>query len=135
MEVVKDDLLVLFVNLLLFTHYDVALAFDGVAFELRVLENVRDDVDSLGDILAEALGVVDGLLARGVCIEVSAEVLHFEFECMLGSTTGTLEGHMFEEVGGAVVRLRLGTRASVYPHTDSRGLRMWMCFCRDSKAI
>ena len=77
---VKDDLLVLLVDLLLLTDYDVALALDGGALELRVLEDVRDDVDGLGDVLAEALGVVDGLLARGVRVEVGAEVLYFKFE-------------------------------------------------------
>jgi hypothetical protein len=132
---VKDDLLVLLVDLLLLTDYDVTLALDGGALQLGVLEDVRDDVDGLRDVLAEALGVVDGLLARGVRVEVGAEVLHFEFECMLGATAGALEGHVFEEVGGAVGRVRLGARASIYPHTDSRGLCMWMCFCRDCEAI
>ncbi len=37
---VKDDLLVLLVDLLLLTDYDVALALDGAAFELGVLEDV-----------------------------------------------------------------------------------------------
>ena len=124
MEMVKDDLLVLLVDLLLLTHDDVALALNSAAFELRVLQDVRDDVDGLRDVLTETLSVVDGLLARGVGIEVRAEVLHFELKCVLGTTAGALEGHMFEEVGSAVVRFCLGARASVYPHTDSRGLRM-----------
>jgi len=66
---------------------------------------------------------------------MGAEVLHFKFECVLGATAGALKGHVFEEVSGAVRRVRLGARASIYPHTDSRGLCMWMCFCRNSKAI
>jgi hypothetical protein len=94
MEMVKFDLLVLFVDLLLLVYYDVALALDCAAFELGVLEDVRDDVDGLRDILAEALGIVDGLLGRGVHVEVGTEVLHFEFECMLGMTAGALEGHL-----------------------------------------
>ena len=108
MEMVKDNLLVLLVDLLLLTHDNVALALDSAAFELRVLQDVRDDVDGLRDILAETLGVVDGLLARGVGVEVRAEVLHFELECVLGTTAGALEGHMFEEVGSTVVRFCLG---------------------------
>ena len=132
---VKDDLLVLLVDLLLLTDYDVALALDGGALELGVLEDVRDDIDGLRDVLAEALGVVDGLLARGVRIEVCAEVLHLELEGVLGATAGALESHMLEEVGGAVGRVRLCARASVYPHTHGRGLSMWMCLGRDSKAV
>jgi len=75
---------------------------DGTAFKLGVLEDVRDDVDGLGDILAEGLGVVDRLLAQGVCIEVCAEVLHLKLEGVLGAMAGALEGHMLEEVGGAI---------------------------------
>ena len=124
MEMVKDDLLVLLVDLLLLTHDDVTLALNSAAFELRVLQDVRNDVDGLRDVLTETLSVVYSLLARGVGIEVRAEVLHFELECVLGTTAGALEGHMFEEVGSAVVRFCFGARASVYPYTDCRGLRM-----------
>jgi hypothetical protein len=63
---VKDDLLILLVDLLLLTHDNVAFALDSRTFELGVLQDVRDDVDGLGDVLAEALRVVDRLLARGV---------------------------------------------------------------------
>ncbi len=132
---VEHNLLVLFVDLLLLTEDDVALAFDGAAFKLRVLEDVRDDVDSLRDVLAEALGIVNGLLARGVRVEMSTEVLDFKFECMLGTTAGALESHMFEEVSSAAGRVRLCARARIYPYTDSRSLCMRMCFCRDCKTI
>ena len=63
MEMVKQDLLMLLVHLLLLAQNDIAFALDGAAFELRVLEDVGDDVDGLRDVLAEALGVVDSLLA------------------------------------------------------------------------
>ena len=54
---------------------------------------------------------------------------------MLRATASALEGHMLEEVGSAVVCVCLSARASIYPHTDSRGLCVWMCFCCDGKAI
>lgn len=135
MEMIKQDLLVLLVHLLLLAQNDIAFALDGAAFELRVLEDVGDDVDGLRDVLAEALGVVDRLLARSVRIEVRAEVLHLELEGMLGATAGPLKSHMLEEMRCAIGRVRLGARASVYPHTDGRSLRMRMCLCRDSKAV
>jgi hypothetical protein len=134
-EMVKYDLLVLLVDLLLLAQDDIAFAFDGATFELGVLEDVGDDVDRLGDVLAEALGVVDRLLARGVRIEVSAEILHFELERMLGAPAGALECHVFEEVGRTVGRVRLGARAGVYPHADGRGLGMRMRLCRDGEAV
>jgi hypothetical protein len=40
--------------------------------------DVGEDVDGLRDVLAEALGVVDRLLMRGVHTEVSAEIFHLD---------------------------------------------------------
>lgn len=62
-QVVKNNLLKLLVNLLLLAQDDVALALDGGRLELRVLEDIGKDVDSLGNIGVERLGVVDGVLA------------------------------------------------------------------------
>src|SRR6267142_3488794 len=104
---VEHDLLILLVNLLLLTYDDVAFALDGTAFELGVLKDVGDDVDGLGDVLAEGLGIVDRLLMRGVHIEVCTEVLHLELEGMLGAMASALEGHMLEEVGSAIGRIHL----------------------------
>jgi len=80
---------------------------NGTTFELGVLEDVGDDVDGLGDVLAEGLGIVDHLLMRGVRIEVCAEVLHLELEGVLGAMASALEGHMLEEVGSAIGRVCL----------------------------
>lgn len=88
-KVVKDDLLVLLVNLLLLPQDDVPLALNGRSLELRVLQNVRDDVNSLVDVLAERLGVVDGLLARRVGVEVGAQVLDLELEGVLRAAAST----------------------------------------------
>ena len=135
MEMVKDDLLVLLVDLLLLTQDDVTLALDGAGLELGVLEDVGDDVDGLRDVLAEALGVVDRLLARGVRVEVRAEVLHLELERMLRAAAGALEGHVLEEVRGAARRVRLRARAGVDPHAHGRRLRMRVRLRRDREAV
>jgi len=50
---------------------DVPFAFDCGGFHLRVLEDVTDDIDGLGDALPEALRVVNSLLPRGVSVELS----------------------------------------------------------------
>ena len=99
------------------------------------MENVGDDVDGLGDVLAEALRIVHRLLARGIRIEVSAEILHLELEGVLGATACALESHVLEEVGGAVGRVRLGARTSVYPHTDGRSLGMGVGLRRDGESV
>lgn len=96
------------------------------------MEDVADDVDGDGDVLAEALGVVDSLLARGVGVEVCAEVLDLELECVLRAPAGALEGHVLQEVGGPVRLVGLGPRACVDPHTDGRCLRMRLRLGGDS---
>lgn len=61
MEVVENNLLQLLVNFLLFAQDHVTLALDGAGLESRVLEDVSEDVDGLGDVGVERLGVVDGV--------------------------------------------------------------------------
>lgn len=60
-KVVEDDLLELLVNLLLLAEDHIALTLDGTSLELGVLENISEDIDGLGNIVVEGLGVVDGV--------------------------------------------------------------------------
>ena len=62
-EVVEDNLLELLVNLFLLTEDDITLALDSSGLKLGVLEDIGEDVDGLGNIVIEGLGVVDGVLA------------------------------------------------------------------------
>lgn len=60
-KVVEDNLLELLVNLLLLAQDHIALTLDGTGLELRVLEDIGEDVDGLGDIVVKGLGVVDSV--------------------------------------------------------------------------
>lgn len=66
-EVVKDNLLDLLLNLLRFAEDHVTFALDRTLLELGVLENIGQDVDALGNIGIESLGEVDGVFALQVC--------------------------------------------------------------------
>lgn len=68
-QVVEDNLLELLVNLLRLAKDHVALTLDGALVELRVLENVGEDVDSCWDISVECLSVVYSALAL-VCVSI-----------------------------------------------------------------
>ena len=46
-----------------FPENDITLTLNGRILELGVLENIGKDIDGLGDIAVESLGVVDGVLA------------------------------------------------------------------------
>lgn len=69
-QVVEDNLLELLVNLLLLAKNDVALTLNGLGVELGVLENVGKDVDGVGDVRVEGLGVVDGVLALWKVLDI-----------------------------------------------------------------
>ena len=60
-QVVEDDLLELLVNLLLLAQDHITLTLNSTGLELRVLKDIGEDVDGLGDIVVEGLGVVDGV--------------------------------------------------------------------------
>lgn len=61
MEMVEDNFFKLFVNLLLFTKDDITFTLDRGVLELGILKYVADDINGNWDVLAETLGVVNGL--------------------------------------------------------------------------
>lgn len=106
-QVVKDNLLILLLDLFLLPKDDIALPLNRRLFELGVLENVGEDVDCLGHVLVKGLGVVDGLLAGSVGVEVGAEVFDFELELGLRSGLGSLEGKVLFCVSASTIALVL----------------------------
>ena len=108
MEVVEDNLLELLVNLLLLTQDHIPLTLNGTGLQLRVLENVCENVDGLGDVAVERLGIVDGVFSlskaisvllplyllpesyRCVGVKVRTHILNLELQLVLGSLVGTL---------------------------------------------
>jgi hypothetical protein len=60
---IKHHFFQLLFDFFLFSEDDISFALDGCGFELRVLENVGEDVDSLGDVGVEGFGVVDSVFA------------------------------------------------------------------------
>lgn len=59
MEVVEDDFLELLINLLLFTQNHISLPFNGGRLQLGVLKDVGENIDGLGDVGVEGLGIVN----------------------------------------------------------------------------
>ena len=69
MEVVEDHLFNLLLNLLGLPENDVAFPLDCLLLELRVLEDVLKNVDTLRDVFVERFGEIDcvfSLFSRSV---------------------------------------------------------------------
>jgi hypothetical protein len=88
-QVVKDDFLILLVHLLLLPQNHIPLPLNRRRLQLRVLQNVGNDVDGLVHVLSEGLCVVHGLFAGGVSVQVSSEVLNLELKGVLRAASGT----------------------------------------------
>jgi hypothetical protein len=124
--VIENDLFQLLVNLLLLPQNNISLSFNGRRVKLGVLEDVTDNIDRFWDILLEAFGVVDSLLAGCVGVEVSTHVFDLKLQSVLGATACTLEGHVLEEMSGSVGGIGLRPGPSIYPDTNCSSLSMWV---------
>jgi hypothetical protein len=104
---VENHLFQLLVDFLLFSQNHVSFSLNGRGFQLRVLEDVGQDIDRLGNVGIEGLGIVDGILTlgdglasgciprpartnRGVSVEVSSHVFNLELELVLAASSSTL---------------------------------------------
>lgn len=78
MQMIEDNFFKLLVDFLLLTEDDISLALNRSILKLGVLKYIADDVNGNRDILAEALGIVNSLFTRGICIQMSAKVFYFQ---------------------------------------------------------
>lgn len=131
-KMVEDNLLELLVNLLLLTQDHIPLTLNGTGLQFRVLENVCEDVDGLGDVAVERLGVVDGILSlrkaisvllpwyllpepyRCVGVKVRTHVLNLKLQLVLGSLVGTL---------AHCQQTRIPRRSVICPYLESKVLK------------
>ena len=86
--------------------------------EGRVEQDVREKLDSFGDVLLKNLGVIHSLLPGGVRIQVRPHVLYFCLQLQLGAFRSALEGHVLQEVRHPVVCVRLISASCVNPHAN-----------------
>ena len=68
-----------------------------------VSQNVRQDLHGTLHISRQALGIEHSLLSAGVGIQMSSHGLNLQLQTCLGSLSGSLEGHMFQEVSNSIV--------------------------------
>ena len=71
------------------------------------MDDVGENLDGFGKIGGEGFGVIDGLLARSVSVEMGAHVLNLQLQLVLIALARSLERHVLEKVGDAVVAVIL----------------------------
>ena len=123
---IKNNFFKLLIDFLLLPQNDISFPLNSRVLEFGVLEDVADDVNSGTNVLFKTLGIVHGLFARRIRVEMSTEIFDLDFESVLISAVCTFESHVLEEVSRSVICLCLCARACVYPDADSGGLRMAM---------
>ena len=134
-QMVEHDLLGHALDLLHLAQDDVALALDRALVELRVLQDVREDVHGAGDVPGEHTRVIARLLARRVRVEVAAHVLDLLLE-LPGVTHGrALEGHVLQKVRRPIGGRGLVARARVDPDADGGGLGVRGGLGGDAEAV
>ena len=111
-----------------------ALARELALVEGRVLQDVGEQVDRERQIVREHARVVGGLLARGVGVQVAADVLDRLGDSARRAALGALERHVLEHVGDAVDLGRLVARADVDPDADAHRLHARHGLGRDAQA-
>lgn len=90
-QVIEDHLLQVALNFLHLTQDHWALAGDLGLTQFWVLDDISQNLDSLGHILRQTLGVEDGLLPGGVGVQVSTQVLDLQLQIGLGALGSALE--------------------------------------------
>ena len=123
------------IYLLHFPENHITLATDSVLLKLRVLQDIRENVESLRDVLVQDLGVIRGLFPRSVGVQVASHVLNLLLQLARRPPLGSLEDHVLQEMRRPVRLLRLEPRTGVNPNPDRRRLRREVRLRRDSQAV
>ena len=124
LEVVENDVVRGVVGLADLLQHDRAFAGQLVRVEHRVLQNVGDDIESERHVVGQHLGVVGGVLAARVGVQVAADRLDLLGDVERRAPLGALEGHVLEQVGDAVDLCRFVAGADVDPGADRHRLHV-----------
>src|SRR5579883_754137 len=134
LEEIEDDVVGRIVGLSDFLEDDGALAVELGRIEDRVLENVGEDVDRQRDILFQHLGVIGGVLARRVGVEMAADRLDLLGDGEGRAALGALERHVLQEMSNAVDVGRLVPRSDIDPDAERNRLDRIHPVGHDAKA-
>jgi len=134
-QVIKYDLFQLLVYLLLLPQDNVTFFLYRRRFELRILQDITDDVYRNWNVFAETFRIINRLFAGCVRVQMSTQVLDLNFQFMLASSASPFKCHMLQKVGCPVRVVGFSTGSGINPNPNCSGMSMWLRLCRDRQAI
>ena len=102
LEEIEDHVVGGVLGLVDFLHDHVLLAGQFVGVHDRMLQNVGDDIDGQGQVFLQDLGVIRGVFAGRVGVQVPADGLDLLGDFQGAAAFGPLEGHVLQQVRNAV---------------------------------
>ena len=135
LELVKDDIIGRVQRLTDLLQDHGALSFKLGRVEARMLQDIGQDIDAERDIFLKNLGVIGGILPRGIGVEMTADILDRLGNRAGVAALGTLEGHVFKQMGNAVQRLWLVAGADIDPNAKGDGIHRRHVVGNDLQAI
>ena len=106
--------------LLHFSQNHIPLTTNPVLVKLRVLQNVSQNIQSVGHILVQDLGIIRSLFPGRVRIQMTTHVLDLLLQLPRRPFLRSLEDHMLEEMSSSVSLLGLEPRPGIDPHSNRR---------------
>ncbi len=134
LEPVEDDVIRRVVGLADLLQDHAALALQLLRLEGGVGQDVADDVGGQRGVFFQDLGVVGGLLAGGVGVEMAADGFDLFGDLGGRAAFGTFEGHVLEEMRDPVLRLGLVAGAGGDIGAERDGLDALHPFGHDGQA-
>ncbi len=135
LEMIEDDVVGRVLGLAQLLQHDFAFARQLVGFELRIEQDVADDVERERHVGLHHLGEIGGRFARRIGVEMAAHGFDFLGDVARRAPRRALERHVLEHVGNAVDLGRFVARAGADPDADRGGFDLLHAVGRDGDAV
>ena len=112
-----------------------ALDLDLAGVEDRVQQDIGQHIHRQRHVILQDADVIGGHLAAGIGIDIAAHILDFLGDLQGAARLRALEGHMFEEMGDAVLLGPFVAAAGIDPDPDRGAFQPLHRFDDDAHAI
>jgi hypothetical protein len=118
-----------------FFEDDLAFLFHVIGIEFWPKDQIRNDVESDGQVLVKNFGVEANLLLGSESVEHAADGIHFAGDGFGGAAFCALENHVFDEMREAVFFQEFAAGAVADPNADGDGADVGHGLGEDHEAV